>query len=381
MKYRKFRDGALVSQVGLGCMRLPIVDGDTAHIDEKKAEEMMLYAVENGVNYFDSAYAYHGKMSEKFVGKVVKNNNLRDKVYLATKSPTWLVREHNTYYTLFEEQLDNLQTDYVDFYLMHSLGAASWRNALKSDPLPFLDAIKQEGRARRIGFSFHDNLPAFKQIVDAYDWDFCQIQLNYMDENYQAGMKGLAYAAQKGLPVVVMEPLKGGQLASILTPQMQQILDENSVSLSLAGLGLKYLFDKPEVGCVLSGASNLAQLKENIEMASSADVGELRENEKKVIEELKAFYNARTKVPCTGCLYCIDDCPQRIPINSIFSMYNNMYIYDNPESSRVQFAMNVPDKRRPSACQDCGICEEKCPQGIAVRRELKIAQERLEVKE
>ncbi len=378
MKYRIFKNETKISQMGLGFMRLPVIDGDNARIDEEKAEEMALYAYENGVNYFDSAYAYHGHMSEKFVGKIVQKNNLRDKVYLATKMPVWLAKAPEDYDRLLDEQLANLQTDYVDFYLLHSLGAGFWNNVEKQELFAFMERAKRDGRVKNIGFSFHDNIPVFKQIIDAYTWDFCQIQLNYMDENYQAGIEGLKYAADKGIFVVIMEPLKGGRLGTMLSNTMQAVFDKNDVALKPAALAMKYLFDKSEVGCVLTGASTLEQLKENVATAKTCDVGDLTDNEKQAIQELEAFYNARTKVPCTGCLYCIDDCPQRIPINIVFSLYNGRYMYENDTMAKIQYYAHVSEARRPDQCLDCGICEERCPQGIAIREKLKEAQADLE---
>ncbi len=377
MKYRNFKNELQISQLGLGCMRFPVLNDDNAKIDEEQAERMILHCYENGVNYYDTAYPYHVGTSEKFVGKVIQKNRLRDKIHLATKNPVWQITEHQGFYNVFEEQLQNLQTDYIDFYLMHSLNAGSWHMAKKHDIYRFMDTIKQDGRARQIGFSFHDNLNIFKEIVDAYDWDFCQIQLNYMDENYQAGIEGLQYASRKGLPVVIMEPLKGGRLAPVLTSSMQALFDKNNVTLTPVELALKYLFNMPEVSCVLSGASSYEQIVENVRTASTYGVGDLTQNEKNLIADMVEFYTSRTKVPCTGCLYCVDDCPQRIPINIIFSLYNGRYIYENDKLARIQYDAHVPAKRRPDHCIECGQCESICPQHIKIIDELKVAHEDL----
>ena len=375
MKYRQFKNGLEISQLGLGCMRFPVLEGDNSKIDEAHAEKMILYAYENGINYFDTAYPYHGGTSEKFVGKVLKNNGIREKIHLTTKNPTWFVEQHADYYKLFNEQLSNLQTDYLDFYLLHALNAPSWHNAKKHDPFTFMDKIKKDGTVKQMGFSFHDNLKVFKEILDSYDWDFCQIQLNYMDEHFQAGLEGLAYAASKNIPVVIMEPLKGGRLSATLTPTMQQLFDKNHVEISMVELGLKYLFNLPQISCVLSGASSLEQITQNIDTASVYGVDDLTANEKQLIEDLREFYNSRTKVPCTGCLYCVDGCPQKIPINLIFSLYNGRYIYENAPITKIQYNAHVPLKRRPDNCIECGQCEEHCPQNINIIEQLKIAHE------
>lgn len=375
MKYREFKNGLEISQLGLGCMRFPVLEGDNSRIDEAHAEKMILYAYENGVNYFDTAYPYHSGTSEKFVGKVLKNNSIREKIHLTTKNPTWFVAQHSDYYKLLDEQLSNLQTDYLDFYLLHSLNTFSWQNAKKHDPFTFMDTIKKDGRVKQMGFSFHDNIKIFKEILDSYDWDFCQIQLNYMDKNFQAGIEGLKYAASKNIPVVIMEPLKGGRLSTIVSPKMQSLFDNNNVTLTPVEIALKYLFNMSEVKCVLTGASSYEQLVQNITTASAYGVGDLSENEQKLIDDLTDFYTSRTKVPCTGCLYCIDGCPKNIPINLIFSFYNGRYIYENDRLTKIQYPLHVPEHRRPDSCIQCGQCEEHCPQNIEIIKQLKIAHE------
>ncbi len=376
MKYRKFNN-LKVSQLGLGCMRFPILDNDNSKIDEDHAENMLMYAYENGVNYFDTAYPYHLGKSEKFVGKVLKNNNIRNKIHIATKNPTWLVSKHSDYYRLLDEQLNNLQTDYFDFYLLHSLNKFSWQNAKKHDPFEFIETIKKDGRAKQVGFSCHDDIKIFKEIIDSYDWDFCQIQFNYMDENYQAGIEGLKYAASKNIPVVIMEPLKGGRLSTIVSPTMQSLFDKHNVALTPVELALKYLFNMPEISCVLTGASTLEQLTQNISTACTYGAGNLKENEKQLLSDLKEFYTSRVKVPCTGCLYCIDGCPMNIPINVIFSFYNGRYIYENDRLTKIQYPLHVAENRRPDSCIECGQCEEHCPQKIEIIKQLKIAHENI----
>ena len=375
MKYRQFKNNLEISQLGLGCMRFPVIDDDNSKIDEAHAEKMIMYAYKNGVNYFDTAYPYHAGMSEKFVGKVLKSNNMRNKINLATKNPTWLAKEQSDYFKLLDEQLNNLKTDYFDFYLLHSINAASWHNAKKHDAFKFMDTIKKDGRVKQIGFSFHDNIKIFKDIIDSYDWDFCQIQLNYMDTNFQAGIEGLKYAASKNIPVVIMEPLKGGRLANILTPAMQELYKKHSVKITPVELALKYLFNMSEIKCVLSGASSYEQLAQNINTASNFGVGDLTQNEKSLIEDLADFYTSRNKVPCTGCLYCIQGCPARIPINLIFSLYNGRYIYENELLAKIQYNAHVPPNRRPDYCLECGKCEEHCPQNIEIIKQLKTAHE------
>jgi len=374
MKYRKIND-LNISQLGLGCMRLPVINNDNSKIEEDEAQKMILYAYENGVNYFDTAYPYHINTSEKFLGKVIKNNNLRNKIHLATKSPVWLIGKHEDYFKIFDEQLQNLQTDYIDFYLLHALNTFAWQNAKKHDAYKFIEKIKKDGCVRQIGFSFHDNVKVFKEIIDSYNWDFCQIQLNYMDENFQAGIEGLKYAASKNIPVIIMEPLKGGRLANILTDKMKDLFEKYNVDITPVELALKYLFNMPQVKCVLSGASGYEQIVQNINTASKYGEGDLTQNEKKLISDLVDFYNSRNKVPCTGCLYCIEGCPKNIPINLIFSLYNGRYIYENDALTKIQYNAHVPVNRRPNECIQCGQCEEHCPQNIEIIKQLKTAHE------
>lgn len=370
MLYRKF--GKLdinMSVLGFGCMRLPIVGNDQSKIDEAKAIEMLHYAIDNGVNYIDTAYPYHGGNSEPLVGKALQNG-YRDKVYLATKNPVARVSEHAGFMKLLDEQLDKLQTDHIDFYLLHALNSKTWEQSKQNDVFRFIRQALDEGKIRHIGFSFHDQLSVFKSIIDEYDWDFCQIQYNFMNETYQAGTEGLHYAAAKGIAVVIMEPLLGGKLTKSVPPALQAIWNQAPKKKSPAEWALSWLWNKPEVTIVLSGMTTMDQVKENVEIASRCQPDCLSDEDLAIIEQAREFYQQRTKVNCTLCQYCMP-CPNGVKIPSIFRLYNDAAVYDNHESSARWYKQMIADKVDASACIECGQCEEACPQNIEIRKHLK----------
>jgi predicted aldo/keto reductase-like oxidoreductase len=372
MQYRNF--GKLdfkVSALGFGAMRLPtegsVNSGDrlSNNIVESEAISMIRYAIDQGVNYIDTAYGYHKGCSEIVVGKALKDG-YGDKVKLATKSPMWLINESEDFDRLLDEQLNKLQTDHIDFYLLHGLSRDRWRNTvLKLDIIKRAEAAKQEGKIKHLGFSFHDEEDAFIEIVDGYDkWDFCQIQYNYMDIDNQAGIKGLKYAASKGLAVVIMEPLLGGRLSN--PPQdVQAILDENGANRTSSYWALEWLWNQPEVSVVLSGMSNMQQVEDNLVSADHSGVGLFGSKDFNIIERVRQRYSERTVIPCTGCSYCMP-CPNNVNIPRNFELYNESVAHDDVEGSRLVYNNFLGEANRAAACISCKLCEEKCPQSISI---------------
>ena len=370
MLYRKFGQTAeKVSILGFGCMRFPTIGDDDSRIDEERAAKMLRYAIDRGVNYIDTAYPYHRGMSEPFVGKVLEGG-YREKVYLATKLPSWLVKSREDMDRYLDEQLERLRTDYIDFYLVHGLNRDFWESVKKNGIFDFLDSALRDGRIRYAGFSFHDDLEVFKEIVDSYPWTFCQIQFNYMDEDYQAGKEGLMYAASKNLGIVVMEPLRGGSLVSSVPPEVQEVWDSAKTVRSPAEWGFRYLWDYPEISVVLSGMSDLEQVKENVRVADDGFPNSLNEAEKAVIARAREIYESRMRVRCTGCRYCMP-CPEGVNIPQNFKHLNNAAMFDDPAGARKTYRVLVPRDRWASNCTECGQCEEKCPQKIPIRKMLK----------
>jgi predicted aldo/keto reductase-like oxidoreductase len=370
MLYRKFgQTGFEVSSLGFGCMRFPVIDGDNGKINEDEAIKMVRYAIDNGVNYIDTAYPYHKGNSELVVGKALKDG-YREKVKLATKLPVWLAKSYEDFDKYLNEQLEKLQTDHIDFYLLHSLGNDTWNKIVDLGVLKFLDAALADGRIKYAGFSFHDDLELFKKIVDSYDWSFCQIQYNYMDENFQAGTEGLKYAAAKGLAVVVMEPLRGGKLAQTPPDEVQAIFDNAPVKRTPAEWGLSWIWNQPEVSLILSGMSTMEQVQQNVESASKVAPNSLSQEERDVIDEVKDKYNELTKIKCTACHYCMP-CPAGVSIPYNFSLYNDMSMYNEKEKYFDVYNNKMPEEARANMCAECGQCEEACPQHLPIRQHLK----------
>ncbi|WZL72289.1 aldo/keto reductase [Clostridiaceae bacterium 35-E11] len=370
MLYRKFGPtNEEISVLGFGCMRFPTVDGKDDQIDEEKATEMLRYAIDQGVNYVDTAYPYHGGMSEPFVGRALKNG-YREKVHLATKLPSWLIKKREDMDYYLDEQLKRLQTDHIDFYLVHALNQERWNNLKTLNIFEFLDAAIADGRVKYVGFSFHDELPLFKEIVDAYDWTFCQIQYNYLDEAYQAGKEGFEYAASRGLGVIIMEPLLGGKIATNIPKDIQAVWDQATVKKSPVEWALQFLWDNPRTGIVLSGMSDMAQVVENIEIADKALPNTLTDEEKDLIEAVKKIYKSRIKVNCTNCRYCMP-CPAGVDIPESFSHFNNAFMFDDMDGAKKQYHNFIKEKKRASKCVTCRKCEEVCPQHIPISDMLK----------
>ncbi len=370
MLYREFgKTGEKISILGFGCMRFQVEDDDPKKIIEDKAIDQIRHAVDRGVNYIDTAYPYHGGMSELLVAKALKDG-YREKVKLATKLPSWLVKTREDMDKLLNEQLEKLQTEYIDFYLIHALNKGFWENLKKCDVFDFMDKALADGRIKHIGFSFHDELPLFKEIVDAYDWEFCQIQYNFMDENYQAGLEGLNYAADKGLGVVIMEPLRGGSLVRKIPDDIQAIWDKADVKRTPAEWALKFIWNHGGVSTILSGMNEMIQVDENIDSAEDSVPGMLTKKEEELINEVKDVYLSRTKVNCTACKYCMP-CPFGVDIPQNFTFYNNASIYLDHEGQKQTYHKYFAQDKWASKCQECGVCEEHCPQNIPIREKLK----------
>jgi len=374
MLYRLLKE-IPVSILGFGAMRLPLVGGtekptdsfDPARtIDEEETARMIEYAIRYGVNYFDTAYNYHGGKSEVVLGKILKPH--RDRVIIATKLPVFLVKERGDFDRFLDEQLRRLQTPCLDFYLLHGLNAKTWESSKGMDVLPFLDRAKSDGRVRHVGFSFHDTLAVFKEIADAYEWTMCQIQYNYLDEQYQAGKEGLKYAASRGIGVAVMEPLRGGKLARV-PPAVERLLDSSVEKRRPAEWGLRWAWNHSEVATVLSGMSTLDQVQENIRFAEEGRADSLSADDLAIVRRARKAYRRLLKVDCTGCAYCMP-CSSGVNIPMNFSLYNDVMTFSDPTGVMVYNAFMLPEQRA-SACVDCGECEEKCPQHIPIREELK----------
>lgn len=365
MEYRNFgKTGVKTSLLGFGAMRLPVLDNDSGKIDEEKAIHMLRYAIDNGVNYVDTAYPYHRGNSEVVVGKALKNG-YREKVFLATKSPVWLIEKHEDFERYFFEQLKRLDTDRVDMYLLHALNEKRWEKLKELRAFDFLEKMKVAGRVRFVGFSFHDKYVVFKRIVDEYDgWDFCQIQLNYMDTNYQAGLRGLKYAASKGLGVVIMEPLKGGKLAR-LPERALSVFRRVRREWPAVEWAFRWLASHPEVSVILSGMSTLEQVRENIEIFSRISSTPLAREEFDAVDEVKKILESAIIINCTECGYCMP-CPNGVDIPGNFRLYNEMKMFEDVEGAKGIYRWFENEKMSASYCTACGTCLSKCPQRLEI---------------
>ena len=348
-----------------------------AGIDLEKTEKEIMAAIDAGVNYFDTAYIYPG--SEAALGEILERNGAREKIKIATKLPQYLIKSRGAIDKYFSEQLKRLKTDHIDYYLMHMLtDIESWNSLLSLGIEDWIKEKKARGEIDQIGFSFHGNTDMFLKILDAYDWDFCQIQYNYMDEVSQAGRIGLEAAGKKGIPVIIMEPLRGGKLVDLLPKEAKEKIASHERKMSPAELAFRWLWDQEYVTCVLSGMNSLEMLEENVRIASSAEVGELGEADFNLIEEVKSIISAKTKVPCTGCGYCMP-CPRGVDIPGAFRCYNEMYS-ESKAAGRHEYMQVVTlrkEKAVPSLCVGCGKCESHCPQSIQIIQELKKADKAL----
>ncbi len=377
MRTREFAQlGFKTSVFGMGCMRLPQAQTrETEKVDEIEAIKMIRYAIDHGVTYIDTAYDYHEGASEVIVGKALQEG-YREKTKLATKLPLWHVKSYQDLERLLDEQLARLQVDYVDFYLLHALNAKWWQTVKELKVIRFLEEMLVVGKIKHLGFSFHDELPVFKEIIDAYQWDMCQIQLNILDENIQAGVEGLCYAGAKGIPVVIMEPLKGGKLGQNLPTDVLALWEQASEKRSPAEWAFRWLYNFPEVVVILSGVSTMEQLKDNIRIFAEAEPNVMSEEELNLVRKVKDLYKSKTKVFCTGCEYCLP-CPQGVAIPRIFAYYNNVFIYNNRDQSASNYQKLVTKANDVSQCVECGACEQSCPQNIPIIEKLKEAHQEI----
>ena len=373
MKYRKFgKLDWMVSALGFGAMRLPVIGGDTSKIEEARAVDMIRYAIDHGVNYLDTAYPYHQGESERLVGKALKDG-YREKIRLATKMPTWLIEERGDFDRYLNEQLGKLQTDKIDFYLLHGLRRERWPTVRDLDVFDWADEKMEEGKIGHLGFSFHDDLDVFKEIVDSHDWTFCQIQLNYMDTEYQAGVEGLRYAADKGLAVVVMEPIKGGKLGVTPPKDVQEVWAKAERRRAPAEWALQWVWNHPEVSVVLSGMSEMRHVKENVEYADRSGPGILTEHELDLYREAGEAYERLGFVGCTACRYCMP-CPQGVDIPVILGLYNEYYMSGQGDEVKERYWEKIGPEAHADQCVACGVCEEQCPQELPIRKFMREAR-------
>ncbi len=374
MQYRKDRHGDDLSILGYGCMRFSRKGGG---VDVEKTGEELMAAYRAGVNYFDTAYIYPG--SEAALGEILARNGIRKNVRIATKLPQYLVRNLQSLDRFFEEELSRLQTDYVDYYLMHHLtDVAQWERLKTVGILDWIAGKKASGAIRNIGFSYHGNTDNFLKILVDYDWDFCQIQYNYLDETTQAGVAGLKAAAERGIPVIIMEPLRGGKLVNKLPEAAKRLISGNERGWSAAEWALRWLWDQPEVTVVLSGMNSVEMVEENVRTASDARAGVFTADDRAFLQRVLGIIKEKEKVGCTGCRYCMP-CPKGVDIPGIFAGYNTMYT-ESPMAGRSQYFQTVALAAEPSfasQCIQCGKCEQHCPQGIPIREKLQEAERAL----
>lgn len=365
MRYRTFgRLDWKPSALGFGAMRLPTIDGDLGKIDEPEATRMIRFAIDHGVNYVDTAYPYHQEASEPFLGRALQDG-YREQVRLASKMPCWKIEGAEDFDRYLDEQLERLQTDHIDFYLLHGLNGESWPKVRDLGVLRWAEKAIGDGRVQHLGFSFHDRREVFEEIVDASDlWLFCQIQYNLMDTEYQAGTKGLEYAANRGLALVVMEPLRGGQLTKNVPPDVQKIWDSAPRKRTPADWALQWVWNHPEVSVVLSGMSTMEQVEQNIASASESGPGTLTEEELGLVARVRGRYGELCRIPCTDCRYCLP-CPSGVNIPRIFEVYNDAMIYGDEQQAQMSYSW-LDEGERGDMCVECGECLEKCPQQIEI---------------
>ena len=370
MKYRNDRHGEPISILGYGCMRFTT---SGRSIDLEKAEKEIMAAYNAGVNYFDTAYVYPG--SEAAIGEIFEKNGIREKINIATKLPQYLIGSRAALDRYFNEELTRLRTNYVDYYLMHHMTAMNqWAKLDKLGIKDWIREKKESGQIRNIGFSYHGNTEDFIGILNAYDWDFCQIQYNYVDEHSQAGLEGVKAAAAKGIPIVIMEPLRGGKLVNLLPDKAKELIASQPTGYSPAEYGLRWLWNQPEITCVLSGMNSLDMVEENCRIASDAEAGSFTEQDHAVIAEVKRIINESELVGCTGCRYCMP-CPKGVDIPGLFRSYN-MTALESKSAARFEYAQTIGLKKDPAfatQCIQCGKCEQHCPQNIPIREKLKEA--------
>jgi predicted aldo/keto reductase-like oxidoreductase len=387
MQYRKMGStGDEVSVLGFGCMRLPMVGNgsDRTKIDDEVAIPMLRKAIDAGVNYVDTAWPYHSNSfevpgeSEPFVGRALQNG-YRDKVMVATKLPPWLVQSRDDMDRILDNQIERMQSGHIDYYLLHGLNKMFWPMLQNLGALEFLESALADGRIRRAGFSYHDGPELFPQIVDAWDWDFCQIQYNYLDEEFQAGKAGLMHAAAKGLGIVIMEPLRGGNIAGELPKEAEEVLDGAGKKRTNTEWALRWVWNHPEVSTVLSGMTEPWQVDENLRIADEAVSNSLSQDELDRIDKVKEIFSEKLRVSCTKCRYCMP-CPEGVDIPQNLAAYNEYFLFDTDGHhmmAKMAYTMTIESEAKADRCTECGQCLEHCPQEIQIPEELKRTVEAL----
>lgn len=380
MLYREMGEtGEKVSILGFGCMRLP-TDGKNGHIDRKRATPLLDFALDSGVNYLDTAYSYHGVDireggdSEIFLGEYLNEHN-RDEIYLSTKLPSWLIEKKEDMERLLNLQLERLQTDYIDFYLIHSVKERNWSQLEELGLLDFLDAAVADGRIRYTGFSTHDGTELFKDVVDSYNWDMCLIQYNYLDENIQAGSEGLKYAARRNMGIAIMEPLKGGVLGKYTPPEVNKIWENVPEKRTPAEWAFRYLWNHPEISTVLSGMNDMKHLVENLFTAEEGLPDSLSPEEIRIMDEVKEAYQNKIEVACTACGYCMP-CPNGVNIPECFNYLNQASMLNDASNIHSQYHFMLNDEEKADNCLGCGVCEELCTQKLPIRDKMKLVKEK-----
>jgi predicted aldo/keto reductase-like oxidoreductase len=377
MLYRKLGStGEEVSILGLGCMRLPVMDGQYNKVDIDSAIPLIQKAIDNGVNYLDTAYPYHNGQSETVIAEALKGG-YREKVFIADKLPSWLIQKRTDMDHYLKKQLERLQTEQIDFYLLHSVKEDYWSNLESLGVLEFLDDAVNDGRIKYTGFSFHGEIELFFDVIDSYNWDICQVQYNIVDENYQAGKEGIRYASSQGVGVVIMEPLRGGTLVKKVPPEVRKVWDESLVKRRPVEWALRYLWDQEEVDVVLSGMTTFEDLDENLLIAEHGLANTLTSTEKELIKEVRVVYKGRKKIDCTQCGYCMP-CPSGVDIPGNFEQLNHAYMFQDVGNSKMNYYMLLKEGERASSCTECGDCEKLCPQMVPIQKILKKVHETFE---
>lgn len=376
MLYRNLgQTGEEVSILGFGCMRFPTIDNEPNQINEKETTAMLEYGIDNGINFIDTAYSYHGTdfdsggMSEPFLGDFLQTG-FREKVLLSTKLPSWIVEKKEDMEYFLDQQLERLQTDKIDLYLLHSLKKDYWANLTSLDVFEFMDTIQNEKKVKYIGFSFHDELDLLLEILDSYDWDVVFTQMNYVDENYQSGINGLQYLSSIGMGNVIMEPLRGGTLVNNIPSEITKLWNSSKIKRSAVEWAFRYLWDIEGVSSVLSGMTSLEQVKENVAIAKNAFPNSLTDEERSLIKEVSRTYKERKDIDCTVCSYCMP-CPQKVNIPTCFKEYNIAKILGDAKASSMQYFSLLNEENYASSCIECGDCVPMCPQMINIPEELK----------